>query len=543
MSSWRSHISLSSIALFVFVLVTLFLFHAMSGIMELKFMELKQAMERERIMNLELSSRALRNRNRIRLESGGLQRELNRNMLESRVLNSESEEQIEHRLPLTALIVTNGVRLLTFKEPLHLEADREKLMALKLAFYFERSRKYDQALRIYKKLNPEDFPPPFPAFLELHMGFCYLAMGQWDEAREDLERVVANYPATHYERAARFLLEMLERMQEVEKSGSDDPLQMADAMFAAGNCPATVKALNRARETSPLSQFYRYRLALCLEETGDITRATEIFNSLAGSAGPYAREANRRLLMIGHFYGGGPELSIEAENRAVALGDEEMVQEVRETARVTRKPHVVEEIREWKKDQPEKETIMHDVLSDSSPELQRDLKALNLQLSENQANTETNGARDNPVVQREDPDPGEATETEDSNGAEDSADPEMESRRSRLLSLMNIASKEDSEHYEISRPSIHRWPAKLVGDEEIKFLILTQRIRGDFESTEGNTYDLKGRTILAHPSGRLLLRLRDGRTFSVQRAEVQNRSLKTDQITISLDLVYQIAAY
>ncbi|MBR32911.1 MAG: hypothetical protein CMN77_16550 [Spirochaetaceae bacterium] len=539
MGSWRSYISLSSIALVIFSLVTLFLFHAMSGIMDLKFMELKQAMERERIMNLELSSRALRNRNQIRLESSGLQRELMRNMLESRVLNSRAEEEEEHGLPLTALLVTNGVRMLTFKEPLQIEADREKLMALKLAFFFERSRKYNQALKIYNRLDPRDFPDPFPAFLKLHTGFCYLAMGKWEDARTDLELVVVQYPATHYERAARFLLELLDRHQRAERMQAQNPLERADAMFAAGNCPATVDALNRARKQSPLSPYYLYRLALCLEETGDLQEATDIFNQLAGTAGPFARQANRRLLMIGHFYGGSPELKQDAEKRAVALGDTEVVKEVRQTAEVTRKPHVVEEIRQWKEQPENKEGIMHEVLSDPSPSFQRDLQAMQIQLD---PGGEDDSGNEGTGEESIDPEGQESKQTAES--TEDKNDASMDARQRKLNALLGVRSSEDTDQYEMARPAVHRWPARFSdGVDSTKFILLTQRVRRQFETEDGESYDLEGKTVVSHASGILLLRLRDNRSFLIRRAKIQNGNLVTDRITVSLDLVYQIAAY
>ena len=121
----RIHTSLNLISLLTTAIMILFLFHSMAGILDLKMIQLQQSVERERIMNLELSSRALQTRmSGMRKGDGALSLELNRNMLESRVLNPEDpQSELGRELPLASLVVTNGVRLLTFKEPLQLETD------------------------------------------------------------------------------------------------------------------------------------------------------------------------------------------------------------------------------------------------------------------------------------------------------------------------------------------------------------------------------------------------------------------------------------
>lgn len=543
MGSFRSYISLSSLALLVFAGVTLFLFHGMAGILDLKFLQIKQAVERERIMNLELSSRALRSRmDRIRQENAGLKRELRQNLLESRVLNTSSEELDQSDdLPIAALVVTNAVRLLTLKEPLQLEADHEKLMALKLAFYFERSRKYDEALRIYSRLNPQDFPDPFPAFLGLHMGFCTLALGKWEKAQLHLESVIQNYPATHFGRAARFLLELLENQKRAELETGADLIEQADMLFEAGNCPATVQTLNRLRKQGPLSTFHLYRLGLCLEETGEVDQATVIFQKLAASPGPYATEANRRLLMIGYFYGGGKQVRKDAETRAIRQGDSQTLKEVIQTSSETRKPRVVEEIKEWNKQSSQDQGILRDVLNDPDPSMQRELEALDLNQSAGVDGSET---LDQSEIEESSRDSAEPEVVADPDDRPEPDQRKEEIRMGRLEALMAAGDSRNSDQYEISRPGVQRWPATLKSDGKlVRILLLTQRTRGVFESADGTQFSLSEWNLAAHPSGHLLVRLRDNRSFLVKEARIRDGMLLSGSFNISLDLVYQIAAY
>ncbi|MBU45770.1 MAG: hypothetical protein CMN76_21360 [Spirochaetaceae bacterium] len=576
----RIHTSLNLISLLTTAIMILFLFHSMAGILDLKMIQLQQSVERERIMNLELSSRALQTRmSGMRKGDGALSLELNRNMLESRVLNPEDpQSELGRELPLASLVVTNGVRLLTFKEPLQLETDHQKLMALKLAFYFERSRRYREALRIYSRLNASDFPEPFPAFLKLHTGYCYLAQGRWQEARFRLQSVLEDHPATHFERAARHLLELMDSLDSAQARSIKEPALRADQFFEMGNCPQAISAFRESADRGPLSPRQKFRLALCLEETGQREPATEILSNLARGGGAFSTEANRRLLMIGHFYGGRSEVLQEAQIRARLQGDG-FLGEIQSMATKTRKPRVVEEIQQWQKESPEPGMLI-EVLSDPDPELRRELKSLDIQplsfTSENSLPAFGNppdGANDSRSPETAEPDqtdpsaenddvasegdiPGHQTEKPQAvadpgvtEGEDDkSHNPPRDSAEGEKLAilerLMSGPARENTARYEISRPSVQRWPLTLRADgESVQALLLTQKTRGRFETPDGKEFALDRWEIAAHPRGRVLLRLRDNRNFLVKSIQIQGNRIVADGLTIPADLVYQIAAY
>lgn len=590
----RSYISLSGISAVILGLVILFLFLATGGLLDLKMMQLRQLIDRERIMNLELSSRALRGKlYRLRTEQNNIDAELSRNLLESRVLNPSREGGTNYEGFMPALIMANGVRMLTFKEPLQLRANEQKLMALKLAFYFERSRRYEEALKIYSRLNPEDFPEPFPAFLQLHRGFCYLALGREETARPLLVYVLEEYPATHFARTSRFLLNFLERQaRENKKLQGMEPLEAANALFASGNCSAALEYYNRILKTGvALSPSDNFRRALCLEETGDLEESVKLYRTLAGG-GPHAREANARLLMIGHFYGGGPEIREEAEQRARFMGDTDLLSRVQITSRDSRAPLVVDEIKKWQQDSDASQGILKEIVTDPDPSLQKELQkyeidAVSLGLpgkeepgrpgtdtvtaekpqkdatdAENQeprAYNRTDGveksASSKPPVDASPSRTGPGSNTSEKEKKEPTdgqevtwkdSRPESRARNEQLKRLQEMAAGGPSaDDYELSMPGLKRWPATVrLESGSLTFLLITQDLQGNFKTGKGKLLRLEDLAVIqAHPEGSILLRLKDGRKFLLDRVSLQDGYFQAGPFRFPPALVYQIAAY
>ena len=82
------------------------------------------------------------------------------------------------------------------------------------------------------------------------------------------------------------------------------------------------------------SKSDRLARARCLENTGDLKEAAIEYAEIASSEGDrdLARKANRRLLLLGYVYDSGEDIKKLASERAAALGDSEVLAEVRESA-------------------------------------------------------------------------------------------------------------------------------------------------------------------------------------------------------------------
>ncbi|MCB1303012.1 MAG: tetratricopeptide repeat protein [Leptospiraceae bacterium] len=538
--------------------VLAFLFSAMGGLLDIKILELRQTIERDRIMNLELSSEALRERLAFaKQEHTDLSTELHRNLLESRVLNPQGQPALQYSVPLTALWATNAIRWLTFKEPMHIESDRERLVALKLGFYLERSRKYRQALDVYARLDAREFSEPFPAFLMLHRGFCHMALGQEKAAERLLTIVTERYPATHFDRTARFLIQLMHIQQErseVLESRKLSELEKANGLFEQGYCPAAVQAFARAnKQGAPLNDRDRYRHAICLEETGSLKEATELFESLA-EQGPMARSANRRLLMIGNFYGGGRSLRETARARALQLGDTDVVRDVFETRSKSREADVFREIRSLRKEDKEL-PFLSQILDSPDPVMQSTLTEHGVESRRSSGNSGQvatgPSVENNPESTNEKPHPITDNQTDQSVGEGPSPNLERQevqeeksARKDALKALFSYQLNPDD--YEMVRPGIRRWPGLLIGEgTRSDFLLLTQRNRGSLSALDGAEYSLESlREVGSSGTGWIILRLRNGSIRYAKSFRLMDGSFVSSSTPPTpADQVYQISAY
>lgn len=322
------------------------------SIVQTKILQLRLLLAREQLLNYELSSRMLRARFRqMLLQSDDTATEMRLKVLESSVLNFNEENRQKLRLSAAERIglgLVNAVRGLAFKPFLRLEEEEDALLLLQYAFYMERTRKYDIAAAKYQELE-EQFAALGDenyAFILLHGGFCLALYGETQKALEKLETVQKEFPGSHYETNATILIEILrESMQKketIEKQYASD-LERARAYFAAGQFSESLKAYEKATGKNIRDNF---NVARSFEETGQTGKAVQEYMTLMNQPGgqELARQANRRLLMIGNFYDGGEELKTYAEEKAQELGDTVILKDIQQSAQLQLSPTVIEKI-------------------------------------------------------------------------------------------------------------------------------------------------------------------------------------------------------
>ena len=365
--------------------------------------------------------------------------------------------------------------------------------------------------------------------------------------------MVEEYPATHFDRTARALLSLMEEQEEQEKKAraARDTLATADRMFQTRNCAGALQYYSRARkEGQSLSAVQNYRRALCLEQTGQIQESVALYRSIVAEGNQYSKEANRRLLMIGTFYGGGPEVKQQAEDRALAVGDLELVNQVDEAVMQTKEPEVFQEIQKWKEDNQDAsgEGIIQDLLKQPDPELHRELSLRGVDVDDTRPNADAQKdkkekereeeIRNGTAVQERLPD-------QDTTALQD-REPERENGSSNpYAKIQEALAGLDASDYRLPRPSLKRWPARLnPGEEEKEVLLLVQDVEGNFRTGDGETLDAASlKSVRAHPRGKLLLRLKDGRLFLADEINFRNGQFQAGPLRIPLNLLHQIAAY
>lgn len=343
----------------VVVLALVLLAFAVVGqaIIQVKLLELRMQVSRDRLFNYELSSRVLKARFRSMIGSGAAREdfrtEVERNVLETRILNEANPEEPEDG-PIVnfGTAVINSVRLLSLRPLLALRQGQNLLVRLKYAFYLERNRRYDAAAERYTELSRDlgDSRDDTAGFVRLHLGFCEAVAGRREQALATLKRVEADFPATHYAQTAALLIEILrenERRKAEIAAGEESPLDRARKFYRAKLYREAIESY-RLMETAEIPPFDEYRLSRSYEEAGRVEIAVKGYVAIVEKNADVAavREATRRLLLLGTFHGVGADIREFAEESAERQGDDAVLQEIRTADQEVKAAVVVEEIRE-----------------------------------------------------------------------------------------------------------------------------------------------------------------------------------------------------
>ncbi len=282
--------------------------------------------------------------------------EIKKNVMESAIMNAANPDELRLTpLQLVGLAAVNAVRMVSLKPFLRLSQDQEQLARVKLAFLYERNRRFDAAIKTYRETIPglKGSAPDLHAFSQLHLGYCLAVSGDREAARTALEAVRSDHAGSHFAETASVLLRLLEqneRAQEEIEARELTPLERARAFFVARLYSRAAEAFQALRPLAPMDE-YRFRRSQ--EETGKVQEAITGYRAIVTeNRDPEAvREANRRLLLIGHFYGGDRETRQFAEQTAQQIGDSQAVSTVRQAAAEQRSAVVLQEI--YQSDKPE----------------------------------------------------------------------------------------------------------------------------------------------------------------------------------------------
>ncbi|MCE9596799.1 MAG: hypothetical protein K8S54_02430 [Spirochaetia bacterium] len=308
--------------------------------------ELRQQVQRDRILNYELSSRVLQIRIRDLLGvNQEFANEVAAGVFETQILNANAVEiptlnALEH----ASLIGINIVRRLMFKRPLTLAQDTETWKKLSAAFMLERMRRFGSAARLYKQVLERGLTEDSQAFVMLHLGYCLAVQGEFDVALTSLEMVKNKFNGTHYSETATRIIELIlsgdQESTRIEASNVS-PLEKARRLASIGRCSVALHYFQTTEEKQ-ISDLYTE--AGCLEKTGQIPGAVLHYAQIAEKTRDQSlkREVNRRLLLAGEFYGGGKEVLNQAIAQAKVLGDATAVR-LMQTAILERRKDVVSE--------------------------------------------------------------------------------------------------------------------------------------------------------------------------------------------------------
>ncbi|PJZ57206.1 tetratricopeptide repeat protein [Leptospira barantonii] len=303
-------------------------------VLDTKLYELKVTLEKRKLFNFSFSSEILRSKfESILSNRDNIKAEMNLNNLQSSLIESNQLENFSVGILQTfGSVLINGVRLITGKPSIDFEISSTKIRALERAFSLERNQAYKDAYQAYgETLDIFAKGTDESGFILLHQGFCLAVQGEFDLALKDLESVLENNPGTVFANDAEILIAIIQKskqsVREIEEN-FDSPESRAKAFFAKGNY---AKVLEEFAKSNMTSAEMRYIRAYSLEKTGNQSTAITEYAKLAFSDTDkeIAIKANRRLMMLGHYYNAGSEIARISDKNAERLGDASEAAEIR----------------------------------------------------------------------------------------------------------------------------------------------------------------------------------------------------------------------
>jgi tetratricopeptide (TPR) repeat protein len=332
---------------FGFLLLIAFFFITTQSIISARIMDLKVRIQKDQIMNYELSSKTLRDKiKQVYQDRDNFKEEMRLNVLESNVLNAGIEEW---NPGLSAseefgFSVLNLVRAFTFKPPIRMVNDRQTLIKIQYAFYQERKRKFAIAHEYYNDLEESlDGNSEELAFVLLHSAFCLAMIDKGDESIEKLDSIMSKYSGTHYSDNAIFLKRLIMESKQKKNSISQKNLSYTEKIEYYYNNGNYEDILSMAGDKENLIPKHRYMVSRSKEESGKIQEAIRTYIQLTGQKqdSGVAIQANRRLLLLGNFYSQQESLVNFSKKKSEELGDKDSFALLEEGTKLMKNPKIL----------------------------------------------------------------------------------------------------------------------------------------------------------------------------------------------------------
>jgi tetratricopeptide (TPR) repeat protein len=233
-----------------------------------------------------------------------------------------------YRVPVLAVV--NSIRFLMGKQIVNAREDNKIYKILEIGYFWERNRKYAEAINIYEDvLNNPDLPGDLHAAVMVHAAFCHSMLSEYDAAKKIYENVIKLYPTTEAGILSWKLLDFIESIEKdrskVEQGGLSE-IETAKQYYLLMDYRNAIKyySLYLSHKPDPAlipeAHFYKGRSH---EEVGETDEAIDEYNNVIrlDASERWAKQANRRILMLSTFYESKKQIGEEARKRLDAYQD------------------------------------------------------------------------------------------------------------------------------------------------------------------------------------------------------------------------------
>lgn len=212
-----------------------------------------------------------------------------------------------------------------------------------IAYYYERNRMYHRAIEEYSKiLNQGLGDRTLKAGVLLHQGYCYSILGDYNEAKKLYISVIKDYGDINVAVTAALLLRYMEGFRsEIERvvKTEKDSIEKGEKLYKLIAYRESINVLNRVEKSVPKSEksHVKYIKGRTYEELGETDRAVDIYQDivLEHTTSQYARDANRRIFIVGGLSAANKKVRELAIKNSLMLKDETFGKLVEESERFT----------------------------------------------------------------------------------------------------------------------------------------------------------------------------------------------------------------
>lgn len=230
-------------------------------------------------------------------------------------------------------LILNGLRLAMGKEIVNPVGENHMLRVLEIGYFWERNRKYSEAIKYYDQvLGQADLATEIRASVLMHKAFCHSMQSEYRKARDIYERVINAYPSTEAGVLSWKLLDFLDEI-EAGRSGIEtqnlSDFEKARQYYLLMDYRSAIKFFSQylasgAADSVPEARFYKGRAH---EELGETEQAVAEYRIVIANdvTRHWAREANRRMVMLGEFYQQKEQVSSEARELLTEYKDNDFL--------------------------------------------------------------------------------------------------------------------------------------------------------------------------------------------------------------------------
>jgi TonB family protein len=275
-----------------------------------------------------------------------------------------------HKLYLVPVrAAVNGIRLALGKEIINPQEENKIFHVLEIGYFWERTRKYLDAIKIYEQvLEAQGLTPEVRSAVLLHMGFCHSMTSDYASAKQIYERVINQYPNTDGGMLAWKLLEFIDAMEhkrEKVKTTRLGDFDLAKQYYLLMDYRNAIKYFGRflhKNESSPRVAEARFYKGRAHEELGEVQEAIDEYRRVLrmDKSKRWAREANRRVLMLGEFYQHENQMAEEARRQLSAYQDQSFAGNVERFADMVSDESLKAELMSEKKEEKEEIQVAPD---------------------------------------------------------------------------------------------------------------------------------------------------------------------------------------